>query len=120
MLAHALHRFDRAVALLAGDVARDVRTVVERDEVRHLVDAHPLDRLRLDRGVALALVVETERAVQLAKLRRKMTGRGLRPSALAASAFGQDVGARSALTALWQFMQMPAGGMAAWRDCVAA
>ena len=117
MLPDALHRLDLPVALLAGDAGGDVGTVVEGDEVGDLVDAHPPDRLRLDRGIAFAQVVEAERPVERSS--GETTGRGFRSSAIAAFS-SATTAARVAVTALWQFMQTPAGGMPACRPRSAA
>src|SRR5258708_6675372 len=39
----SIHRFDRAVTVLALDAGMDMRVVREADEVGHRVDAVPLD-----------------------------------------------------------------------------
>jgi hypothetical protein len=69
-LSHTFHRFDGAVAPLAFDGRRNVRSVIEVSMVWQVVDANPPDRIRLLCRIFFQILGEANGVVQFAQLVR--------------------------------------------------
>ncbi len=69
-LSHTLHRFDRAMTTLACHAGGDVRTVVEIDVVRQVVNAYPGDRPGHRATARLEGFIQPTGIVELPQFRR--------------------------------------------------